>query len=511
MKPNDDQRAPDLQHLKWLALLLPVAGVVVGEILRGIAIDPFVSDVALRHIIAGGVAITAVVVFAGFMFIGIERAQRRVIRQNRALRMTHDAYRDVREAILGLRESSRGDRHLMESLRAYCDKFSRQAGIETTLETTTDEELGLPLRGGDPGDPGHPGGAHQRPKARRRPPRHGARQARPGERDARRRRRWPRVRPRRRSSSTARTASASAGMRERMELVGGTLSVHSAPGRGTRITARVARPVLPTPRRIEEPRAERESHAQVLLVDDQPLFRSALATLIDGQPDLHGRRTGRERDPGARDGARSGAGRRDHGRRDAGHGRRDGGSADARAGPGDPGADAHGLGVRRPPVRRGPLRRARLPAQGPSAGVALRHDPPRDEGRDALVAGRRRQAAARRPRAADRLAVDAGPERPGPDPAGDRDPPAGRRRALATRRSAAASRSPRERSRTTSTTRSRSSSSRTGSRRRPSSSARAGGIGRTRADRRSACRPIPAPAVPRARPSTEPAETPVRA
>ena len=88
-KPNDDQRAPDLQHLKWLALLLPVAGVVVGEILRGVAIDPFVADVALRHIIAGGVAITAVVVFAGFMFIGIERAQRRVIRQNRALRIAN--------------------------------------------------------------------------------------------------------------------------------------------------------------------------------------------------------------------------------------------------------------------------------------------------------------------------------------------------------------------------------------------------------------------------------------
>ncbi len=49
--------------------------------------------------------------------------------------VAEDAYRDVRESILGLRESSRAERSLFESLRAYLDKFQRQSGIETRLET----------------------------------------------------------------------------------------------------------------------------------------------------------------------------------------------------------------------------------------------------------------------------------------------------------------------------------------------------------------------------------------
>ena len=55
----------------------------------------------------------------------------------------HEAYYDVREAILGLRESSRTDRALLESLRAYAEKFSRQSRIETTLDSTLDGELVL--------------------------------------------------------------------------------------------------------------------------------------------------------------------------------------------------------------------------------------------------------------------------------------------------------------------------------------------------------------------------------
>ncbi|MBB4957934.1 sensor histidine kinase [Micromonospora polyrhachis] len=55
----------------------------------------------------------------------------------------HEAYYDVREAILGLRESSRTDRALLESLRAYAEKFSRQSRIETTLDSALDGELVL--------------------------------------------------------------------------------------------------------------------------------------------------------------------------------------------------------------------------------------------------------------------------------------------------------------------------------------------------------------------------------
>jgi signal transduction histidine kinase len=40
-------------------------------------------------------------------------------------------------------------------------------------------------------------------------------------------------------------------MRERMELIGGTLSIDSAPGRGTRVVARVPMPQYATPAPVE--------------------------------------------------------------------------------------------------------------------------------------------------------------------------------------------------------------------------------------------------------------------
>jgi two-component system nitrate/nitrite sensor histidine kinase NarX len=51
-----------------------------------------------------------------------------------------EAYRDVREAILGLRESSRADRGLLESLEVYVEKYTQQSGIETTLDSTLDRD-----------------------------------------------------------------------------------------------------------------------------------------------------------------------------------------------------------------------------------------------------------------------------------------------------------------------------------------------------------------------------------
>lgn len=58
-----------------------------------------------------------------------------------------EGYRDVREAILDLRESSRTDRGLLDGLRAYLDKYSHQCGISTSLEITPDHDLVLPPRG----------------------------------------------------------------------------------------------------------------------------------------------------------------------------------------------------------------------------------------------------------------------------------------------------------------------------------------------------------------------------
>jgi two-component system nitrate/nitrite sensor histidine kinase NarX len=57
-----------------------------------------------------------------------------------------EAYSDVRESILGLHEASRVDRALMESLRAYLEKYSKQSGIPTRLEADPDHEVVLPTR-----------------------------------------------------------------------------------------------------------------------------------------------------------------------------------------------------------------------------------------------------------------------------------------------------------------------------------------------------------------------------
>lgn len=51
----------------------------------------------------------------------------------------HDAYADVREAILGLRASTRTDAGFLDSLDSYVRQFSRQSCIPTRLEADTDE------------------------------------------------------------------------------------------------------------------------------------------------------------------------------------------------------------------------------------------------------------------------------------------------------------------------------------------------------------------------------------
>jgi len=57
-----------------------------------------------------------------------------------------EAYQDVREAILGLRESSRTERGLLDNLRAYLDKYSHQCEIETSLDSDLDHGLALSPR-----------------------------------------------------------------------------------------------------------------------------------------------------------------------------------------------------------------------------------------------------------------------------------------------------------------------------------------------------------------------------
>ena len=76
-----------------------------------------------------------------------------------------EAYQDVRESILGLRDSSKTERGLLDNLRAYLAKYSQQCKIETSLGQRPRPRAGpvAALRG--PGDPGHPGGPDERPQA----------------------------------------------------------------------------------------------------------------------------------------------------------------------------------------------------------------------------------------------------------------------------------------------------------------------------------------------------------
>lgn len=57
-----------------------------------------------------------------------------------------EGYGDARGAILDLHESSRVGRSLLDSLRAYLDKYSAQCGIATSLEASVEHDLALPPR-----------------------------------------------------------------------------------------------------------------------------------------------------------------------------------------------------------------------------------------------------------------------------------------------------------------------------------------------------------------------------
>jgi len=57
-----------------------------------------------------------------------------------------EAYHDVREAILGLRQSGKAERGLLDGMGAYLAKYSHQCGIETTLVSELEHELALSPR-----------------------------------------------------------------------------------------------------------------------------------------------------------------------------------------------------------------------------------------------------------------------------------------------------------------------------------------------------------------------------
>jgi two-component system nitrate/nitrite sensor histidine kinase NarX len=157
--------------------------------------------------------------------------------------VAQDAYRDVRESILGLRESSRTGRSLIENLRAYLERYEHQAGIDTVFVTDFDEVPQLSpqaeihlirvIQEALTNVRKHAAARHATVRASI----DGGMAVFSVEDDGRG------------FDVASATFAGDRGfgleaMRERMELVGGTLAIDSAPRKGTIITARV--PMLPT-------------------------------------------------------------------------------------------------------------------------------------------------------------------------------------------------------------------------------------------------------------------------
>jgi nitrate/nitrite-specific signal transduction histidine kinase len=174
--------------------------------------------------------------------------------------MTHEAYIDVREAILGLRESSHADRELLTSLRVYLEKFSHQTGLVGRLETELPDDLCLA-----------PGAEIQVIRVIQEALTNVRKHAGASEAVVRVASVDGEVRlvvqDDGRGFNPTEVGARDDGfglhaMRERMTLVGGSLSIHSAPGEGTRVVARLplsgAGPRIPRP--VRDDPAESYAH-----------------------------------------------------------------------------------------------------------------------------------------------------------------------------------------------------------------------------------------------------------
>jgi signal transduction histidine kinase len=295
---NGRRQAGDLRRLKVVGVALPVLFILLFELIpfeliRLGAVDKDFFAGYGFHILLVSATVVGVVAFsfAMFHFIGRAQAEMAAAEHQRAIlaereriaRELHDSlaqvlgathlrlralssrddvrgspgiareiealadvceegYRDVREAILELHESSRADRNLLDSLRAYVEKYSTQCGIETSLETALERELALPPRSeiqiirvvqeALTNVRKHSGAASAEVRIV---------QENGSLRFV--------VEDNGRGFDSARALVDRDGfglhsMRERMELIGGTLVTDSASGRGTRVVAEV--PVSPT-------------------------------------------------------------------------------------------------------------------------------------------------------------------------------------------------------------------------------------------------------------------------
>ena len=192
MTHDTPARTVPLRQLRLLGLVAPLVFVITLLSLRPWVIETL--GLRTGHLVLGTVLLTSVLVFGWGMYRLIDRTHQAVVeaeRQSAALverdriaREMHDslaqvlavahlrlraletrpsvagdervradiddlatlcreAQRDVREAIVGLKDAHHPERSLLEHLDAFVSVFSRTSGIRTTLHADTAAELNL--------------------------------------------------------------------------------------------------------------------------------------------------------------------------------------------------------------------------------------------------------------------------------------------------------------------------------------------------------------------------------
>ena len=185
-----------LTRLKWTTIILPIVFLVVLQTCTIYLLEPHLGNIQ-GHVVASALVAVGVLLFSSIVFSVLDRMQREIVRQHEQLMederrmavleererlagemhdslaqvlgyvhlkaqsikrvlarqdvtkaeeevediasLAHEAYLDVREAILGLRETVSPAGGIAGTLRQYLQKFSRQAGIGAELEVQGDE------------------------------------------------------------------------------------------------------------------------------------------------------------------------------------------------------------------------------------------------------------------------------------------------------------------------------------------------------------------------------------
>jgi signal transduction histidine kinase len=188
----------NLNRLKWATIIIPIAFLVILQTCTIFLLEPQLGSVR-GHLLGSALVAAGVVPFASVVFKVLDSMQQEIARQHAQLledqrhmavleererlagemhdslaqvlgyvhlkaqatkrvlarqdvakaeeelediaSLAHEAYLDVREAILGLRETVSPAGGIVGTLKQYLQKFSRQAGIRAELEVQGDGAL----------------------------------------------------------------------------------------------------------------------------------------------------------------------------------------------------------------------------------------------------------------------------------------------------------------------------------------------------------------------------------